>query len=550
MKNSQSFKTAYLEISCHLITKRVFLSILTLIVFSFGFGQTFCTISYSDDAYITDVLIDGTSIRSSAADGGYINTGVTSNLTVGQTFSISSEREGDASFTYYHQVWFDWDDDGVFDDFYNMGSSNVSPNTQTQSGIIVPVIASGNTIRMRVTLNFNGYLTSSPCNTDANKATWGETEDYELIITPSCAPTTSFSSTCNSDLTYDVEVNISNLNGNSGADITDGTTIFYTGVGVGTYLVNGLTGSQTITVISTSSLLCTISNTFSPCDPCSLPTVPTDECIDAPLIDLSQPFSGSTNCTYTVSTGSPSACGFSIDNDSWISFIASSDTVSLDYTIGDCSNDDGIQLNVFSGTCGSLSLLAGSCAPNPTGENLTNNWTFTGMTIGASYYIRIDGYAGDLCDYSFTPQSGVAVTPPNDSCINATPIICGQTDTADIVLSTDNDAPTACPGGGTPETGIWYSIVGTGSSITLSTDHSATNFDTEINVYSGNDCNTISCIAGDNDSGSGTTSELTFTSVNGQTYYIYIDGNSGAIGTFGFSASCSSCDASTNMSWD
>ena len=85
------------------------------------------------------------------------------------------------------------------------------------------------------------------------------------------------------------------------------------------------------------------------------------------------------------------------------------------------------------------------------------------MTIGETYYIRIDGYAGDLCDYYFEPVSGVVITPDNDECANAKVINCGDSDIASNILATAIDAPAGCVGGGTPSKGIWYTFTGTGA---------------------------------------------------------------------------------------
>ncbi len=260
---------------------------------------------------------------------------------------------------------------------------------------------------------------------------------------------------------------------------------------------------------------------------CAATDAPDDECAGAPLIDLSQPFAGSTNCSYTPSVGSPTTCG-NIENDSWMSFVAGDTDVELEFDIGDCVNDYGVQLAIFSGSCGSLTQIVGSCV-NPTGELITGNWAFSGLTIGDTYYIRIDGYANDLCDYWFTPVSGIVVTPPNDLCENAITLTCGSTDIQSTVLATDPDKPTACTGGGTTDKGIWYVFTGDGSSMTISTDYAGTNFDTQINIFTGT-CGAFSCVSGDDDGGTGTTSSYTFTAVNGTDYYVYVDGDGVAEG--------------------
>ncbi|MFN5418149.1 MAG: T9SS type A sorting domain-containing protein [Flavobacteriia bacterium] len=142
-------------------------------------------------------------------------------------------------------------------------------------------------------------------------------------------------------------------------------------------------------------------------------TIPSDECNTAALINVADPYQGSTRCTYTASAGSPStfpnSCG-SIENDSWMRFTAGSSTVVIDYEVFNCTNGDGVQLSVFRGSCGSLTMLSGSCI-NYAADNSTGTWTFTGLSINQTYYIRTDGYAGDLCSYSFNPVSGVVILP-------------------------------------------------------------------------------------------------------------------------------------------
>ena len=79
--------------------------------------------------------------------------------------------------------------------------------------------------------------------------------------------------------------------------------------------------------------------------------------------------------------------------------------------------------------------------------------------------------------------------------------------------------------------------------------HNGTNFDTEIFVYSGS-CSNLNCIGSDNNSGNGTTSEITFTSSIGVEYFIYVDGNGSSTGQFELSISCTNtCNANAG-SWN
>ncbi len=122
----------------------------------------------------------------------------------------------------------------------------------------------------------------------------------------------------------------------------------------------------------------------------------------------------------------------------------------------------------------------------------------------------------------------------NDLCANATVLACGDALVGESsVGSTDQSADVSCTMG----TGIWYSIVGDGNNIVIDITNDA--FDVEVAVASGTGCAgfaNVSCTDG------GTTAEsVTFASVNGTTYYIYIGDWSGGgtdAGTFDIAVSC------------
>lgn len=368
----------------------------------------------------------------------------------------------------------------------------------------------------------------------------------QFTFTSCNPPQASVVKNCSHDFTsYDLEIEITDLGDATGVDISDGTTTFFSNVGLGTYQISNINNSRTIFFANHNNTDCKSAQAFALCDVCLSPSLPSDECANAPLIDLSQAFAGSTNCSYTPSAGSPSGCG-TIENDSWIKFIAADTEVEMEFTVGDCYTSggarayDGIQLAVFSGSCGALTILSGSCInPITTGQNAnsTGTWNFSGLTIGATYYIRIDGYAGQRCGYFFEPIQGVVITPDNDLCSDAIVLNCGSSLIASNILATATDAPSGCSGGGTPGKGVWYKFTGTGQNVTISTDNPGTNFDTQINVYSGS-CGSLVCIGGDDDSGTGTTSTYTFLSVLGTNYFIYVDGDGAAEGQFEISLSC------------
>ena len=363
-----------------------------------------------------------------------------------------------------------------------------------------------------------------------------------VSITEACSPDVTFSQDCSSGVDFDVIVDVTTLGGGNSVSISDGITTYHSNVGIGTWICDDVLNNSTITV--TSDIGCSSSQSFGVCDPCTSASAPSDEACNAPSIDLSQQFTGSTACNYTVNGSGPSAfCGGS-DNDSWLQFTAADDTVILDweveYDLVDC--DDGVQFSVLDGICSNENGMVELACFNPSGVfQSTGSFVIDNLTVGSNYFIYIDGYAGDECDYSWTPQGGVAITTPNDTIGNATLVECGSTDTSNNILATNIDAPAVC-GGLTPGTGVWYKYVGDGSDVTVSTDNPGTNFDTQIFVYSGFP-GSLSCVGSDNDSGTGTTSEFTFTANTGTDYYIYIDGNGSSIGQMEISVTCVSCNA-------
>jgi gliding motility-associated-like protein len=123
--------------------------------------------------------------------------------------------------------------------------------------------------------------------------------------------------------------------------------------------------------------------------------------------------------------GAP-AYDVNINNNSWIRFTASATTAVLNVTIGNCwvgsYPSGGIQMQIFSGTncCGFTPVS--DFKENSTGFSITAN----GLTIGQSYYLMVDGFAGDICNYTITANSGVsfpAITASSTSiCVGASPV--------------------------------------------------------------------------------------------------------------------------------
>lgn len=173
--------------------------------------------------------------------------------------------------------------------------------------------------------------------------------------------------------------------------------------------------------------------------PCNGNTPAGNTCATAtPICELNG-YCGNTSGSYTANSWN-SSCGFlglgncgltgefcgSIENNSFLSFIASATSLSFDVLVTSTTNGYGIQIFIFSANnCSGNVTQYGPCynpANVPAGPvNITAN----GLTIGNTYYIMIDGNAGDVANYEITANSGVAI-PVNVS-PETTTICSGQT---------------------------------------------------------------------------------------------------------------------------
>ena len=140
-----------------------------------------------------------------------------------------------------------------------------------------------------------------------------------------------------------------------------------------------------------------------------------------------------------------------------------------------------------------------------------------------------------------TSATNFEVPPANDLCTNAITLSCGQAIAGTTLLATATGDPTGTCTESVDGGGVFYAITGTGSAITLSTCDANTDFDTKLFVYSGS-CGSYVCVDGNDDATSctanSTASEVTFTSVAGQRYLVFVGGFGNAAGNFLLTATC------------
>lgn len=148
--------------------------------------------------------------------------------------------------------------------------------------------------------------------------------------------------------------------------------------------------------------------------------------------------------------------------------------------------------------------------------------------------------AADNYDAAATIDDGTCqytTVPDNDLCENAEVLVCGTTVTGSTALSTNTGAPNVCPNGA-GDAGVWYTFVGDGTFVTLSTCGST--IDTRIMVVSAAGCGgPYTCVVSeDNDATDagcgffdGLNASVEFISEVGTTYFVYI--TAGAVDTNG-----------------
>ena len=168
-----------------------------------------------------------------------------------------------------------------------------------------------------------------------------------------------------------------------------------------------------------------------------------------------------------------------------------------------------------------------------------DGWVVAKVGPQESGVFSIPGYAGDKLSFDVgSPAMGWSLgvertagptgniiimlgpaPPANDLCEDATEVLPGGSASGSTADATFDNAGTCGVTNTAP--GVWHTVTGTGTSLTLSLANS--DYDTKLSVYCGS-CDDLTCIDGDDDGGPGLTSELTFCSQAGVSYSILVHG--------------------------
>jgi Secretion system C-terminal sorting domain len=264
----------------------------------------------------------------------------------------------------------------------------------------------------------------------------------------------------------------------------------------------------------------TASGAYSLALTCATPAA-NDPCSGALPIACGQTITGST--TDATPEAIVTGCGNATSASEWYVFTGNGQNI----VVSLCGSAYDTYLSVVTGACGSAQTCV---AFNDDSCGAQSQVSFT-STVGVLYYIRVAGFGSGSGNYTLALNCFNPVV--NDACSGALPIACGQTITG-TTAGAFPEANIAGCGNATAPT-VWYSFVGTGQLTTASLCGSA--YDTQLGVLTGTCPGALTCVAGSDDF-CGTQSQVSFSSVVGQTYYFRIGGFGSTSGNFSLAVTC------------
>jgi len=392
--------------------------------------------------------------------------------------------------------------------------------------------------------NFDICVITAPANDDCSNAQALTPSSTNVCSSPVAGSTlgatqsTGTAPTCsatgiNDDVWYSFvatsaihTVSLLNTTSASAAQVYSSTCGTLATVACGTeYVVaSGLTPGNTylVRVYTTSTTV----GTYSDFQICIGTTPANDNCSGAISLTASTtpsctPVLGSTvGATASTGVSVPTCSGTGVNDDVWYSFVATS--TSHQVVISNPSNTTAAA--VYSGTCGAL--IEEACA--------STNTPVTGLTIGATYYVRV--YSTVSTSTTYTDFGICIIAPPsNDNCAGATTLTSGVTVQGTTVGATQTIAPEICTGS-SPTAGavdVWYSFTATqnGTATVTLTNVGAT-LDAVLVAYSGS-CGSLTSIGCADGPGLGGSETLILNGlVGGTTYYLRVFNYTTGIGAF------------------
>lgn len=376
------------------------------------------------------------------------------------------------------------------------------------------------------------FRLESDVNNSCNNGVQPQTQIEYTASCASCTPpaaTVEVASCSSFNNTFAIEVDITDL-GSGDVIITndqnsDTENINATGmVTVGPFDF----GTVTLSLQNTSNGDCDITLepiTVAGCLPAN------DDCVDAVTLTLST----DDNCNNSVAGTTNFATPFVNDGncaganvDVWYKFTPTSADTYIFQT-------SGLDVGAFA----SIALYTGDCNGilTPVGIDCANEGTLSlDLTANQEYLVQISANNNEqTSDFDLCVIASPAA-PANDLCNNAILIsndIENNLVDQDATYATNTDAVSCSEN--PISRGIWYRVVGNGDLLNFTVN--PVEWDAEIQVWSGADCQSLTCMLNKDAGTTGATESVeNFVTEDGMNYYIYVGAYSDNQPTGGFSA--------------
>lgn len=174
-------------------------------------------------------------------------------------------------------------------------------------------------------------------------------------------------------------------------------------------------------LLALASLICIATTMWAQLPPpCAPGAPPAENCDEACIYCNFNNYSGSTS---GYGPGNPPGFCGTIENDQWFGFIAGCTFATFTATPTGCTGSNGVQIALYT-DCQQPPI---ACNQGQSGGAATPVTISTTLTPGVNYFLLIDGYAGDQCNFtiSVTPNACVqAPTVGNATVINGPSPVC------------------------------------------------------------------------------------------------------------------------------
>ena len=187
-----------------------------------------------------------------------------------------------------------------------------------------------------------------------------------------------------------------------------------------------------------------------------------------------------------------------------------------------------VQMSVYSGPeCDNLVCVDGTEGEDP---SYTEGQVAWDTEDGGTYYILIHGFMSQIGTFELTVSE--ISRPTNDRCQGAMELELDSLVSGSTQLATLDDVETCgtALGGNLSAPGLWYTINGSGSSLSASLE---SDYNIQISVYSGEDCDALVCVTGrEGEDPSLSSATLVWDSDGGTVYFIHVHGYNSDVGDF------------------